>query len=336
MNALFSNNKLKTCFVKESSSSSMDIFLNSSKENHSTYFPRGKLICFHGPPGSGKTTLVKKELDPYVSLDAEILKTKQGTLDYLERLRSTQTPIVIDDWEAVSELVGIREITGPISPLSPTVFVSHQPVQLTKETVLMVCPHTEDFRRRELGSGMDTFETPKEYVHRLLRGYWKDVKIGDVTHEHGHVWSIIQENYPDRTDDLCEIADLMSDADLIDTDVYDQSDWGVIMPLFTMISCIQPCKLMKSSNKVPRTGSLWTKYQNMCMRHKKLEILLRRSGRRLTRDAIDTVVALQMKNSDFTSCKEYKLEPSDIDVLNHIIGPLKPKIVQMAKKSCNY
>jgi hypothetical protein len=90
---------------------------------------------------------------------------------------------------------------------------------------------------------------------------------------------------------------------------------------------------MKSMNKVPRTGSLWTKYQNICMRHKKLEALMRRSNK-LSRDAIDTVIRLQFLTCDYSACSEYKLEPSDIDVLGHIIGPFKPRVVTAAKKAC--
>jgi hypothetical protein len=151
------------------------------------------------------------------------------------------------------------------------------------------------------------------------------------------VWSIVQENYPDRVngdvDTLAQIADLMSEADLLDTDVYDKYDWNIIMPMFTMTSCIQPCRLMRPMNKVPRTGSLWTKYQNICMRHKKLEALMRRTNK-LSRDAIDTVVRLQFLAGDYSACSEYKLEPSDIDVLGHIIGPFKPRVVTAAKKAC--
>ena len=334
LNSLFCNNKLKSCLVNESSSSSMDILLNLPQEKASNTFPHGQLICFYGPPGTGKTTIIKNEFKHFISIEADILKTRQGTLDFMERISSTSLPIVIDNWESVSDLIGIREIDKAVSKNSPTIFISHTPIKLTKETILYECPNKEDFRRRELGPGMDTFETPKDYVHRLLRGDWKSVKIGDVTHEHGHVWSIIQENYPDRTDLMSDIADLMSEADLIDSLIYQQSDWGVVMPLFTAVSCLQPCSLMNPSNKVPRTGSMWTKYQNACMRQKKLDALFLRSGRKLSHDALCTVIKNQFQKDDFSACKEYNLEPTDIDVLGHVTGPFKPKILAAAKKLC--
>jgi len=338
-NALFSNAKLKSCFVRESSSSSMDKFLTiQQQKREGELFADGTLTCFWGRPGSGKTTLVQKEFSMYVSIEADVLKTKQGTIDLFERLRGSNVPVVIDDWEAVSDLIGIREITGPISNNSPTVIISHTPVKLTSTTLLMECPYKEDFRRSTLEGTPDVFETPKEYVHRLLRGDWQNVKVGDITHEHGHVWSIIQENYPDRingnVETMSRIADFMSEADLIDTDVYEQSDWGVIMPLFTMVSCIEPCRNMIPSKNVPRTGSMWTKYQNMCMRRKKLEAMFRRSNK-LTREALDSIIRLQFQKGDYSACQEYKLEPQDIDVLGHVIGPFKPKVIASAKKMCN-
>jgi hypothetical protein len=319
----------------------MDRFLKKKVEINDPVFAQpGGLTCVHGKPGTGKTTLVKQKLGHCLFLEPDVFKTRQGTLDMFERLRYSILPIVIDDWESIQDLIGVREIQGSVSPRSPTIVIALTPVKLTPQTVYHECTGI-NHRRAILdtygNSAPDDFETPKEYVHRLLRGEWKNVRIGDTTHEHGHVWSIVQENYPDRVngdvDTLAQIADLMSEADLLDTDVYDKYDWNIIMPLFTMMSCIQPCRLMRPMNKVPRTGSLWTKYQNICMRHKKLEALMRRSNK-LSRDALDTVVRLQFLAGEYSACSEYKLEPSDIDVLGHIIGPFKPRVVTAAKKAC--
>ena len=60
---------------------------------------------------------------------------------------------------------------------------------------------------------------------------------------------------------------------------------------------------------------------------------MRRSNK-LSRDALDVVVRLQFLTGDYSACSEYKLEPSDIDVLGHIIGPFKPRVVTAAKKAC--
>lgn len=315
----------------------MDRFLNLVKQKDSSnIFASGVLYCLHGRPGCGKSTYIANLFPVRITIDAEILKTKQSTLGFFENIKGTQIPIIIEDWEAVSDLIGSRELRGPISPHSPTIIVAHAPI---KDTTCIEMPNQKDLRRSELdtrgNSTPDIFETPKEYVHRLLRGEWKNVQIGDVTHEHGHVWSIVQENYPDRVktfDILAEIAELMSEADLIDTDIYESSDWNINMPLFTAVSCIRPCQLMEQSKKIPRTGSFWTKHQNMCMRQKKLDTMFRRHIPPLTLDALHTVVKAQFEKEDFSTCVDYNMEPADIDILGHIIGPFKPKILNAAKK----
>lgn len=317
----------------------MDRFLNTRQQKYeSTLFASGKVTCFWGRTGSGKTTRLKNEFENTIVVDPEILKSKQSTLDFFERLRGTHVPIIFEDWEAIQDLIGIREITGPISPHSPTIIVAHKPVKVTSDTVCIEWSGG-DLRRQELDGEPDLFETPKEYVHRLMRGNWKGVNPGDIVHEHGHVWSIVQENYLDRVkgdlDKMARIADLMSEADIIDTDVYEQSDWGVILSLFTLVACIYPCRIMNSLKSEPRTGSFWTKYQNICKREKNIQALLGRSKGYdpLTIDAIHIAFRNQFLKEDFSLCKEYRLQPCDIDVLNHIIGPFKPRIVSLAKKS---
>lgn len=329
------------CRDKESSSSStMDRFLTTRQQKcESLIFANGKITCVWGRPGSGKTTRLKREFEHMIVMDPEVLKSKQSTLDFFERLRGTHVPIVFEDWEAIQDLIGIRELTGPVSPYSPTVIVAHKPVKITNDTVCIEWSG-EDLRRRELDGDPDVFETPKEYVHRLMRGNWQGVRPGDIVHEHGHVWSIVQENYPDRVkgdlDTAARIAELMSEADIIDTDVYEQSDWGIVLALFTLVACIYPCRLLKSMKSEPRTGSFWTKYQNACKREKNIKTLLGRSlgtSCPLSFDAIHFIFRNQILQEDFSSCKEYRLQPCDIDVLNHIIGPFKPRLVSMAKKS---
>ncbi len=337
----------------------MDRFLQYKSQKHtSQIFAINVITCLYGRPGCGKTRFVQIEYPSgYISIEADILKNRQDTLDMFERLKYSEHPIVIDDWEAVSDLIGVREINGAISSKSPTIIISHTPVKLTPLTVFYECPiyrpdnlsnqqkqtYNGDARRliHELTGDPDVFETPRDYVCRLMRGDWKHVKPGDIVHEHGHVWGIVQENYPDRTNENIEtaadIAEMMSQADLTDTNIYSSADWQVAMPLFTIDACIAPCRLMKASLVPPRTGSMWTKYQNMCMRRKKFDTLVRRQqdkGLVLDHTALALVIRQQFLQEDFTACREYRLEPADIDVLAHIIGPFRPRIINLAKKMC--
>ena len=316
----------------------MDRFLNQvQQKDTSNLFAPGGLYCLWGRPGCGKSTYLESLFPTRIIIEPDVLKTKQGTIDFIERLKGTYVPVIIDDWEAVNELIGVREFETAVSVHSPTIFVSHSPI---KSIVCIECPNSaKDFRRDSLdvhgNSVPDIFESPKEYVHRLLRGDWQNVKIGDVVFEHGHVWSIVQENYVDRIksiESLATIAEYMSDADLVDTDIYESGDWNVIMPLFTVLSCIRPCQLMIPSKKVPRAGSFWTKHQNMCMRQKKLDTMFRRHHPPLSLDAVHTVIKAHLQNEEFSMCVEYNMESSDIDVLGHIIGPFKPRVLGAAKK----
>lgn len=320
----------------------MDKFIQEKRTRESSHFPSGTLTCLYGRPGCGKTSFLQSEFGHYISIEPDILKTKQGTLDFFERLTHTKSPIVFDNWESLEDLIGIREITGPISPFSPSIIVSHTPVKHTKNIRLLQCPtHEHDFRRSSLdtqgNSRPDTFETARDYVHRLMRGNWNNVRIGDLIHEPGHVWSIIQENYPDRVkslDVLCTISELMSDSDLLNSYMYRENDWYVSSRVLTVTSCIYPCRLMIPSKVSPRPGSFWTKYQNMCMRRKKLDALFQRSNKILTRETLELVIKNQFQKEHYTACQEYSLDPSDIDILGHIIGPFKQKAVTALKKVC--
>ena len=71
----------------------------------------------------------------------------------------------------------------------------------------------------------------------------------------------------------------------------------------------------------------------MCMRQKKLSALYHRTH--LTRDAFDTVIRAQFQKEDFSACKEYAMESQDIDVLGHVIGPFKTRVINAAKKVCS-
>ena len=68
------------------------------------------------------------------------------------------------------------------------------------------------------------------------------------------------------------------------------------------------------------------------MRQKKLDMMFHRHVPSLTLDALHTVVKTQFHKEDFSTCIDYAMESSDIDVLGHVIGPFKPKVLSTAKK----
>ena len=85
-----------------------------------------------------------------------------------------------------------------------------------------------------------------------------------------------------------------------------------------------------------RSGSAWTKFGNYKMRHLKYMSMSKRSNYKLD---IDTVMLIKLycqtdKQKALEIFREYNLNSSDLDVINHlaIINKLKPKEVQSLKK----
>jgi len=303
--------------------------------------------------------MVERNLPGHVHVDHSILKSKHTTVDFFERLKYADAPVIIDNWEDVADLIGIREITGPVSK-GPLVIIAHAPVTLTSETILYQMPvMTFDEiarlapthpRAAELAvacrgdvrsfirslthaSAPDSFKTPREIVTDLVTCDHPSAYLSATLHEHGFVWTMLQENYVDAkgiTIDTCaEIAESMSVADMYDTAIYADSAWDALMPYFVLHGCVVPCHLMHRTLNPTRmrAGSAWTKFQNWCMRRKKIR------ETRLSHDELRTI-RVYIDHGHFGILDDYALNTSAIDVINHIVigQKLKPKIVEQAKK----
>jgi hypothetical protein len=233
----------------------MDAFLKRigqktpSAETQQQFQP-GTVTCVYGRPGIGKTYMVERTLPGHVCVDHTILKSKQTTIDFFERLQYTNAPVIIDDWEGLSDLIGVREITGPISK-GPLVVIAHTAVSLTPETILYEMPvmSPEQIEKiapthpqaKELAhacrgdvrafvrslthasDAADAFKTPREIVTDLVTCAAPSDYLTTTLHEHGYVWNMIQENYVDAkgiTLDTCaDIAESMCLADAYDTKI---------------------------------------------------------------------------------------------------------------------
>ena len=324
-------------------------------------FRSDAITCVYGPPGIGKTHFVTKSLPGHVLVDYDILKSRQGTLDFFERLHGTRAPIIIDNWESISDLIGIREIVGPVS-LAPFVIIAHKPVELTPTTIMYPMPIMPPEKivelapnnhpaARELAEACrgdirsflrslvhksdapDIFETPRDFVDRLLSSQTPVKFISHTIHEHGYVWGMIEENYTDTSritlEECANLTESLSYADIYDTKIYNDGSWDTLMPYFTLVACFIPCYIMdgRLSTKRLRAGSMWTKYQNACMRAKKIALT------RMTRDALITLRAY-VEQEQYDLFNDYKhLDASIVDVLNHIMinKKLKSKSVERAK-----
>lgn len=195
----------------------------------------------------------------------------------------------------------------------------------------------------------DIFKTPKEFVYDLVckdRPEPEDPlnHLCQGVHEHGYTWGIIHENYLDSKiltiDDAVKISDGMSIADNLDNIIYSDSSVDSTFALFAHFGIVTPAiKLNHSldSSKM-RPGSSWTKYNNFKMRDIKIKGLSYKNGCTTycsDREHIQGLILHMQQGGNIEVLKRYGLEPSDLDVLNHLAGTnnkLKTKALQNLKK----
>jgi len=336
----------------------MDAFLIKKSQNST--FRSDAITCVYGPSGIGKTHFVTKSLPGHVLVDYDILKSRQGTLDFFERLCGTNVPVVIDNWESISDLIGVREIVGPVNR-APFIIIAQTPVELTRTTVLYPMPIMPPEKIAELApkhpaarelakmcrgdirsflrsldhtsDAPDTFETPREFVERLLSSRTPAKFISHTIHEHGYVWGMIEENYTDTSgitlEECAKLTESLSCADIYDHKIYRDGTWDTLMPCFSLSACVIPCVIMNGrlGTKRLRAGSMWTKYQNACMRAKKI------ATTRMSREALVTLRSY-VEHEQYAVLDDYPhLDASVVDVLNHIVidQKLKPRSVERAK-----
>lgn len=364
--ALFSSIIFNTCLLKESSvsSGSMDRFIKKTKDNFIHEFTNfWPAVCVLGKTGIGKTWAVHNALDPCIELTAEILSSKRLTLSFLERIQGANIPVILDEYESVQDLVGIREIVGP-----PTnglfVVVSQVPVKFDFEihTYKFPVPSDEDIRRIVPGVSEETlkkcrgdvryalqslilksddkdeFQGAKDFIESLVSKN-SEVNpvdfIGHSVHEPGNVTAILHENCTDsRTCKPEEVIDSLSESMIFESRIY-AGNWE-LYPYYNFLGCVRPAIQIGHSLEPPlRPGSVWTKYQSACARSKRLEVLRQRvPGKRLSMDEI-LMLHMYAQKGNVGVLREYMLEPQDLDVLNHLslYNKIKPKDLAVLKKS---
>lgn len=346
--ALFSNIIFKTCLLRESSvSSSMDRYLKKTEQNFTHEFTKlGPAVCVLGPSGIGKTWTVHDVLEPCVELTADVLRSKQDTVNFLERIRGTNIPVILDEYEVVQDLIGLREIKGP-----PTkgifVVVSQIPVKFdfeiatynfpvpTPAKIKALFPEASDTAiqksRGDLryviqsltleSDGKDEFTSTRDFLERLVS---KTSKVRPVDamcrsiHEPGNVLAILHENHIDsKTCDHALVLDTLSQACIFETKLY-EGHWD-LYDYYGVMGCFMPAHQIGHTLKVPlRPGSVWTKHQSACARAKKLEALAKRvPGERLTIEHMH-LLFLYAEHENLEMLREHNLKPQDIDALNHI------------------
>ena len=304
--------------------------------------------------------MVHNTLERYIELTPDILKSKQETIEFLIKIKSSDLPVVLDEYECLSDLIGLREIKE-----SPTtglfVIVSQVPIKFDFEFSTYHMPLKTPGEIQKLFPGADAdviktcggdlrvvaqslefksdmrddFQGPRDFIMSLVS---KDSKvnparyIGFPVQEPGNIASILHENYPDGKGDFASIADMLSRADMIESRIY-AGDWE-LLHYFNFWGCILPSIEIGHTLTNLRPGSTWTKYQNMCMRAKRIDAMANRvPGKRLCYDELLTLRNFaELENVEIL--RDYQLQPQDVDVLNHLspLRKIKAKTVSSLKK----
>ena len=344
----------------------MDRYLKTRAHNFDHEFTRlGPAVCVLGKSGIGKTWTVHNALDPCVELTADILKSKQDTLGFLEKIKGTNTHVILDEYETLQDLVGIREIKGP-----PThglfVVVSQVPVKFDFEINVYNFPTPGPDAVRKIVPGVsdevvekckgdiryaiqsltmksdekDDFQSARDFLESLV-SRTSTVnpahQLGYSVHEPGNVMAILHENYVDsKTCSYADVIESLSEAMIFEAKVY-EGKWE-LYNYYNVMGCIIPAYKIGHSLKIPlRPGSMWTKFQSACARSKRLNTLAQRvPGKRLTMEDI-FLLFLYAEAGNIEVLKEHGLTSQDLDVLNHVspYRKIKPKDLANLKKLLN-
>lgn len=345
-----SNNKFKICLLKgggmsKSSDLSRDSSLSISKSRIEN-LPKTGVVNVYGKHGIGKTTFFSSI--KHIKFDHEILKSKERTCDFMDMMKYSFVPLVLDDYELVDGITGIKELRKlrvpfyivsieklnldcitdfyefPGVPVDEFAASQGLPVEYIRSllekadgNMTRVKIDIENF-----SSVRDVFLSSKEYVYSLY-GSKKTTFIDKHLAEHGNTLGIVHENYPDVSDDFVSVSHSLSDADIIDKKIYSDVSWD-LMPYFNVSACLVPSLYFKKECETLRPGSVWTKTSNMLMKTNRLKKL------RMSRDHIH-VWALKANNGD----DDIPFESYDLDSINQLsFVKIKSKVLTSLKKKC--
>lgn len=237
-------------------------------------FPKIGVVNVHGKKGTGKTTYFNSK--DFIKFDHEILKSKEKTIDFIEMMRFSKFPLVLDDYELVENLPGTKEI---FSPKCLLIIITHEklssvtssyefpgvPVEVFAKSLLRDdVKFIEELLNKADGnmtavrldlenfnSTRDVFFSSKEYVSELIHAQKNKLPEYIDRHltEHGNTLGIIHENYTDYCGDeeeMYKISESLSDADIIDMKIYSEVSWD-LMNYFNVSACLIPALYMDKS-----------------------------------------------------------------------------------------
>ena len=276
-------------------------------------------------------------------------------------------PVVLDEYETISDLIGLREIVKPPSK-GHFIIISQVPLDhkfpfeikkwdfpvMTVDDMRKVFPDAPldlleeskgDLRFVERGLTFrsdkpDEFKSPREFITDLVSKY-KTVSpmkyIGHPIQEPGNMVSILQENYLDAKGvDLVKVTGLLSEADVVERAMYNDGHWQ-LLGYYNLMGCLMPA--MEIGHRLDpakmRPGQLWTKYQNACMREKRLMAISDKNFKLKLDNQALLLLRDYAEKGELDVLREHKIEPKDIDIFNYIspLRKLSAKTISALKKN---
>jgi hypothetical protein len=312
--------------------------------------PTKGIVNYYGDPCTGKTTFFETNVK-HIKLDTEILRSKERMVDFMERMAYSPLNLVIDSYELVDGLQGLKELKN----IKHAIYIiSNSRISTTNFKIDSYVKHDYELALTEFsrylgvsvdsirGLDMNSLKTdkstsfksirdcilcPKEYVKDLLSKKCRPVDLlNRLTSEHGHTFALMHENYIDYVSQVePRITESFSDADLIDNVIYTDTSWMMI-DYFNVSACLIPAAVIKEtkSNGDLRPGSIWTKFSNTCMRENRLKRL------KIHRDCIYLII----KYINIGKCEIF-FDSYNLDSLNQLSLSEKiiSKILTKMKKS---
>jgi hypothetical protein len=323
-----------------------------------------KNVFIYGPCGTGKTFIRERLLDERnsVELNVDLLRSKSVFSDLI---KNSDKHLYIEDYEPDSLTLkstiervsdGHRLTNGSLVVISthlcmypnfelisvprhdPQDMAKLDPVKYDRDAAVRSRGNIRDYFHYLQGCDQkDIFESPKEIIHKILCDPTY-VFSAEGLSEHGHMWSIFQENYLNSADvDFAKVSVSFADADLFDSAMYSsEANWNV-MPFFVNAAVSMPRYYMRAPlcEEKLRAGACWTKHGNYKMRKRKLHGIQVRNNN----ISIEALCLLQSYAGlgYIDKLRAYDITPQDFDTMNHlcITTKLKPRDVNSIKKRLN-
>ena len=319
------------------------------------YVNAGKNVFICGPTGSGKTFIVESVLNDSnsIELNMDMLQKKNNIFT------ETHAHLFIDGYE--QSIHPYKQFVDKISDGGKgALIVTSTEVHMLPNFELIVIPRRSPdaiaslapdnpgghhaavkcqgniqnfFDYLAYSDTKDIFKTSKEIVIDILCTPG-NYNFSQTIHEHGHMCDVIHGNYlSSKGSDIPNIMESLSIADTYDIAMY-KGNWeympyyiasGIATPKYHLGAELQP--------EVIRAGSGWTKYGNYKMRLQKLKNIQCNHSTPLGVDEL-ALIRQYAAAGIMEPLIEYKLAPSDFDVMNHLAlgNKMKPNEVMRVKK----